>query len=59
MVDQRETQPRPKPLDSEDDAWTPADPDPRDAFDETLPADRVGWENAPERDHRSETSAGA
>jgi hypothetical protein len=35
-----------EPRDPEDDAWTPADPDPRDAFDETLPADRADWERA-------------
>ena len=59
MEEPRVSQARPNARDPEDDAWTPDDPDPRDAFDETLPADRAGWENAPERDRRSEASAGA
>ncbi|HEU0114094.1 MAG TPA: hypothetical protein VFQ80_05435 [Thermomicrobiales bacterium] len=53
MEANRESQPRSENRDPDDDAWTPADPDPRDAFDETLPADRSEWEAAVERERRA------
>jgi hypothetical protein len=52
MEANRESQPRSENRDPDDDAWTPADPDPRDAFDETLPSDRSDWEAAVGRERR-------
>ncbi|HEU5434425.1 MAG TPA: hypothetical protein VFU81_22315 [Thermomicrobiales bacterium] len=55
MEANRDNQPRSEPRDQEDDAWTPADPDPRDSFDETLPADRADWEAAADRRRQTST----
>ncbi|HET7092870.1 MAG TPA: hypothetical protein VFI22_05310 [Thermomicrobiales bacterium] len=53
MEAKRDAKARSGQSDPEDDAWTPADPDPRDAFDETLPADRADREAATNRERQA------